>query len=183
MTHAEAALIVARLVEAYPVPAWTDAAASLWVEMLIDLDRDTTAQVVRDLIATRSHRPAIADIRSGVASACADERVFLPADEAWGVVQKAIGQVGRYQPFPRTHPLVAHAVDLIGWQTICDSESIETTRAQFRNAYTSLLDRTRATAAASLGARSVPQIPTRDDKNVIAIESVRSLVAQIGGKR
>lgn len=182
MTRSEASLIVARLVEAYPVPAWTDAAADLWVEMISDLDRDVTAKVVWDLIATRTHRPAIADIRGGVASASADDLVYLPPDEAWGVVQKAIGSVGRYHEFPTTYPLVAHAVNMIGWESICDSVSIEITRAQFRSAYTALLERAKTRAAVSPGATAAPRL-SHSREPLVAIESIAQLVGAIGGKR
>lgn len=181
MTPHEARLIVARLVEAYPLPAWTDGAAALWVEMLEDLDRDTTARVVRDMIASRSSRPSIADIRSAVASASADV-AYLAADEAWGVVQRAIGTVGRYRPFPTDNPLVADVVESIGWQTICDTESIEVTRAQFRAAYTARLERERAFVAALPGAVSAPRIRHESDTQIP--HQMRALVAQVlGAKR
>lgn len=182
MTPQEAALIVARLVEAYPIPAWTDGAAALWVEMLVDLERDAVARVVRDMIASRSTRPSIADVRTAVASACADA-VYLPADEAWGVVQRALGTVGRYRPFPaHENPLVAHVVNQIGWQSICDSESIETVRAQFRMAYTAALQRQSALAAASPGASAPMAITTRHEPDQQIPHHVRELVAQVLGE-
>lgn len=178
MTDDEARLIVARLIEAYPVPAWTDGAAGLWVEMLRDLDRDATARVVRDMIASRPARPAIADIRVAIATSSSTTDL-LASDEAWGHVQRAIGSVGRYRPFPREHPLVAEVVESIGWQTICDTEAIEVTRAQFRQAYTQRLERARVQAAVSPGAGSAPQLTHRHESDPQIPQQMRELVAQV----
>ena len=162
MRQPECELIVAKLVEAYPVPAWTPGGVSLYVEMLLDLDRDICARAVRDLIATDPKRPSIAGIRRGVAEAAAlaDPRAgYLSPDEAWGVVQEAFGVIGRERPFPDNFPLVAHAVASMGWRTMCDSENLETLRAQFRLAYTALLERSLKRVASSPGAIQLPIMP------------------------
>ena len=130
MRQPECELIVAKLVEAYPVPAWTPGGVSLYVEMLLDLDRDICARAVRDLIATDPKRPSIAGIRRGVAEAAAlaDPRAgYLSPDEAWGVVQEAFGVIGR--------------------------------EAQFRLAYTALLERSLKRVASSPGAIQLPIMP------------------------
>lgn len=152
--------LVRKVLRAYPVPAWSPGQVTLWAEMLDDLEPVMLAYAVADWIKSRRERPTIADLRKGVAERqlgnAAGGRLFLPQDEAWGYVVRCFGTVGRYVEFPNEHPLVKAAVERLGWKSMCDSTNTEVTRAQFRGAYSALLERSIGEAASSQGAIDMP---------------------------
>lgn len=70
------------------------------------------------------------------------------------------------------------AVESIGWMSICNSENLEVTRAQFRYAYSAILERNLAETAASPGAAAMPtELLPPDDE---ARARIRDLCASAG---
>jgi hypothetical protein len=150
----------------WPVPAWTDDAIVLWAEMIHDLELAPASEVVKRLMQSQAERPSVAQIRREVAKLQAGPSTFLPPDEAWAYVSQCFGTVGQYREFPDDYPLVKKAVDGIDWRDMCQSESIDVIRGQFRMAYSALLERSVVETATSAGAlalpgASVPQIEAR----------------------
>ncbi len=103
----------------------------LWHSMLLDVEaREATVAVLGYLADGPSYPPSISDIRRRVA----DERV--PSSDiatAWEEVRKALAREGRYRNPQWPSPIVAGAVETIGWLSLCDTldEDLPTVRAQF----------------------------------------------------
>src|SRR5262245_22241371 len=110
MTNEEAIEIVMLLATEHDVPAWSRDRVKLYAELIRDLDAEPARAVVIELLRTREDRaaPHPATIRRLVAERRARELAcgWLPVDEAWAEVQKALTCVGRYREFPDTHPFV-----------------------------------------------------------------------------
>ncbi len=170
MEETEAYVIVRKLVRAFPSPPWDADQITLWVEHLIDLDRDQCAEVVLDLINSRvdGYRPTIGAVRQLVAEAWALERGngWLPWEQAWQQVESRIIPLGHTTPFTTPtrklgapSPFVAQVVEHVGWESICmaDEDQRAVIRGQFRMAYEAALRRAMTAAAASPGA--VPDPP------------------------
>lgn len=159
MRAEDAAKIVAMIAARWSVPAMSDETQELWAELIEDLEADQVQRVVMDLMRARTERPDLAEIRKLVAAEGATEATgaeqFLEPEEAWGVVVAAFSKVGRYREFPPTYPLVAEAVERIGWQTLCGSDNQEADRAHFMRIYGEILRRAESDSAATFGARPV----------------------------
>ena len=68
------------------------------------------------------------------------------AGEAWLEVLKEVSYTGSWgQPRPFSSSLIRQAVDIIGWKTICMSETIAIERAHFFKVYDTLVDRHKTT--------------------------------------
>ena len=166
MTSSEAARIVALLISAFPTPAWTDDCAKLYREMLLDLDADPTKRAVVALVQTRdsTHRPPVAAIRDAVRQQLEASRAIpteLSFDQAWGFVVKCRTTVGRYREFPRQpFPMVAEAVEQLGWETLCNSDNPEADRAHFFRVYGACAERSRIRRLTAPGQR-LPTDPER----------------------
>ena len=110
-----------------------------YVEMLKDVHPGILAVAVRKLINTSKFLPTIAEIREAanavddIANGC----VGLDADQAWGIVQKAIKSVGQYAKPVFEDEVLAETVDHLGWKDICQTPVDDTAilRAQFRKAF------------------------------------------------
>lgn len=151
MTDMQARQIVAAISLRYTTPAWAPEELEMFKQHLLDLPAEAASHAVVEWIRTAERRPSVAEFRRAVARATVP--VFLDPDDAWGVVLNAIRMVGTYQPFPTTHPLVAAAVERMGWREICAAENLEVLRAQFTKIYLGLRDRVEREAAARDGAR------------------------------
>ena len=149
MKPTEAGLIVAMMAnmpDARGV-AWNIETQELFARTIEDLDYESARAAADSWLRTRSERPAIADFRNAVRRQLENTSVIpgdLEFDEAWGFVLRCMAGVGRYKPFPREpHPLVADAVERMGWLVLCDSDNPEADRAHFFRIYAAILQRTR----------------------------------------
>lgn len=108
---------------------------TVWYEALKDIDYETVKKAAMAHIQTSPYPPTIADIRLK-----AVETVSPKSDwsDGWGQVRKAISRYGMWDysgAMASFDEYTAEAVNRIGWEAICMSENIDTTRAQFRQAY------------------------------------------------
>lgn len=141
MTNAEAAQLAALALTAYQhvrtvaaMPAKERGATmDLWAAVLGDLDHDATKAALLRHIATSEFFPTVAELRRIVAESTVGRR--RSGLDAWGDVKAAISRDGRYRTPRFADPLVARAVDAIGWVAICDSEDEMVERAHFARAY------------------------------------------------
>ncbi len=150
MTDEQVEKVVSMLIAAYPTPAWPAATVELYMQLLVDLEYEAASTGVLAMIRTRIERdrPLVAEVRH----ACREQLEMggqipddLEPDEAWGFVTHCFSRVGRYRDFPRQpHPLVARTVERMGWQTLCDSDNPEATRAHFLAMYRAELSRHRS---------------------------------------
>jgi hypothetical protein len=139
MKESEAKKIVAMLIAAFPYAKLSPETPDVYATMLVDLPAVPAALVAKELIASSRFFPTIAEIREVVAAL----RVGAPAsEEAWAEVLTSFSRVGRYRSPTFSHPLISKTVDCLGWQTMCDSENPESTRARFLEAYSSQVRRT-----------------------------------------
>lgn len=138
MTTAEFGIFAAALKTFYPRENLLPSAeaASLWYDMLKDLDGETVNAALRKWVATEKWPPSIADLRSSCTEISAGE---LPDwGQGWAEVTKAIHRYGWSRPreaLASLPPLARAAAERLGWQQICESENPDTLRAQFRQIY------------------------------------------------
>lgn len=138
MRESEATDIVAWLVGAYPHRPLPPSSAAVYALALADVDFDGAKAAVMRLIQTSRWLPTIAEIREEVAKA----RVSLPgAEEAWGVVRRAISRYGSYRSPSFDCDEIDAAVDAIGWRELCLSEDHTASRARFCAAFTTIASR------------------------------------------
>ena len=131
--------IIKIMVSAYPNTQITDATREAYVSMLRDLPLNILESAIQQSMAESEFLPTIARIREKALALTRPEHVS-PL-EAWGVVKKTMEQVGFYRSPTFDDPLIARAVDCIGWQTLCSSENEPADRAHFSRAYESLVRR------------------------------------------
>lgn len=116
-----------------------EAQMDFYVEMLQDIQPEMVAIAVRKLINSSKFLPTIAEIREAANAvvSMAYERTSLDADQAWGIVQKAIKSVGQYERPSFDDAVLAETVDNLGWKEICQTPVDDTAilRAQFRRAF------------------------------------------------
>ncbi len=146
MTESEVAKLVAVLIAAFPGTRAGDETSAVYEGMLLDLDATVANAAVAQLVATKpAFMPSIAEIRERCASLTTGE--IRAGGEGWGSVQKAIKRAGRYrvpgQDFTFVDPVVAEAVDAMGWVELCDSENATADRARFIELYDHLATRAR----------------------------------------
>jgi hypothetical protein len=143
MTPAEAAKLVAMILQAYPAAQFGPASSQLYEAMLADVDVEMGKAAVHRLIATSRFLPTIAEIRT----MAADLQHGPPrlGEQAWGDVIEAIRRVGHYRPAPNfADERVAESVRVLGWRNLCLSANDAADRARFITLYDGLSERHRA---------------------------------------
>lgn len=137
----EAAKCAATIQAAYSRPQMTDATAATYERLLVDLDFVDAMAAIDRHILTNKWLPTVAEIRAE----CTRAVSTLPEPEiAWGEVRRKIGSHGRNiredKPLNFSAPEIRAAVDVIGWQTICNDPNEMSTRSRFVDAYRSYYD-------------------------------------------
>lgn len=147
MKKTEIVQLLAVINAAYPNMQVTEAMASIWYELLRDIDFATAQVAVKKLLLESPYPPTIADIRKQVASITSPKQ--LDPAEAWGEVISAIHRYGYYrqeEALASMSPLVAKVVRYMGWQEICASEEPSVVRGQFLKMYQQMQERERQDA-------------------------------------
>lgn len=156
MTESEARTLVAIAVAACPTQGGKmgrdqiAAMGAAWTMLLEDIEYAEGVAALKRWLATSHWLPAPAQIRAIVAEAKHGRR--RPGGDAWGDVLSEVGRTGRYRSPRFADPIVARAVDALGWVQICDSENVIADRARFVELYDRL-------AAADAEDRSVASLP------------------------
>ena len=122
----------------------TEDALEIWQQALSDLTDEMFEIAVLHLIRNAKFYPTIAEIRETAFSLCTTEH-SKTGDEAWGEVMEQISRTGTWGEPEFKDDITAQAVKNLGWKEICtmDLSQIEITRAQFRNLYNNLKDRSK----------------------------------------
>lgn len=113
--------------------------ATVWFEMLKDLDANTVAKAVRYFIQndTLGYPPVIGQIRAAALDSTG-ERVE-DWEAGWAKVMKAISAYGRYQmaeALESFDEITRRTVEAYGWDDLCNADIGDTTvKAQFRDIY------------------------------------------------
>lgn len=138
-SKAEIAKLVGTMATAYPNTQVSDATIEVYVSMLSDVPLDLLSASVQQCMAESDFLPSVAKIREKaihLSTPIAPEPL-----EAWGVVLKEITHAGFYRSPHFDDPIIAKAVECIGWQTLCSSENQSADRAHFSKVYEGLVRR------------------------------------------
>lgn len=127
----------------------------IYLEDLADLPPELVVQAIRECRRAETFFPAVAEIRKRVIAIAAGP-VLVDPEAAWGEVMREAQRVG-FSRLPVWHngqshpapgpefssPLIAEAVEAIGWRDICmtDIDQLGTLRAQFRDALRAIQNR------------------------------------------
>lgn len=138
MDKQQFATLAVAIKAAYPASKALEDKASMdfWFMMLKDIDYNIAENAIMEHICTNVFPPNIAEIRKLCMERC--KKPVLSFDEAWGTVQRAISTYGWYNPqeaFATMDELTLSVVKNLGWSKLCQSESYEASRANFRIAY------------------------------------------------
>lgn len=131
-----------------------------WALLLADLDASDVKAALLRFLGSSKWLPSPAELRGIVAESKHGRR--RPGADAWGDVLRAVSQFGSYRSPTFADPLVARAVDALGWRELCLSENAVSDRARFVELY----DRLASAAAedravASLPGAARPALPGR----------------------
>ena len=116
----------------------------VYATMLADLPALELLAAVKYCINTRPDWfPTVANIREAAKKLHKCGETVSGAD-AWGIVIRAIREVGVYRRPQFEDPAIARSVDALGWRNICMSDEQDfTIRAHFIKAYEAYSDRCR----------------------------------------
>lgn len=117
----------------------TDAALSAWYDLIGDLDYQPCWIAAKRVIQTHKFPPSVAEIREAYSEVVNGPSVSY--GDAWGDVMMAIRRYGymrEQEALESLDPLTRKAVQNLGYQNLCMSESPETDRANFRMIYEQL---------------------------------------------
>lgn len=147
-------LLVAKLEElsmAFPNVKIEPATIAVYAKRLSAMPTESVCAAIDRLMDTARFFPTIGEIKE---AAVAGPFGLDLADEAWAEVVREAKRVGfnrppvfrngRFEapPAPEfSSPLIAQAVNAIGWESICTSDKPEIVAAQFRKAFNALLER------------------------------------------
>jgi hypothetical protein len=133
----EVVKLIGVMAAAYPNTQVSDDTVKVYVAMLKDIPLDVLTASVQQCMAESEFMPTIAKLRE---KALTLTTPIAPEPlEAWGEVQKEIVRRGQYRSPEFNNPLIAKAVDCLGWQSLCLSENQGVDRAHFTKVYEGLL--------------------------------------------
>ncbi len=138
MDKREFAVIAAAIKTYYPrfslLP--NQQAMELWYDSLQDIPADVLSAALKKWVVTEKWPPSIAELREKCDEIVGGGRTDWGT--GWMEVQNAIrlfGYMRGAEALETMGPVTREAVRRIGWQAICESETPETIRAQFRQVY------------------------------------------------
>lgn len=129
--------LVGVMAAGYPNTQITKQTIDVYLMMLKDVPLDILTTAIQQCMAESEFLPTVAKIRGKAVALCAP--VAPEPLEAWGIVQKEIQRVGFYHSPTFDDPIIAKAVDCIGWKDICLSENAIADRAHFSKVYVGLV--------------------------------------------
>ena len=138
-TEIEVTKLVAVLASAFPQTQMSDESINAYVAMLKDIPLEVLVVAVEQCIVESEFLPSIAKVRDKALSLVRPER--KDPMEAWGVVLTTIQRVGFYRSPTFDDPLIARAVECLGWQYLCTSENVVADRAHFAKVYEQFRER------------------------------------------
>lgn len=154
MSGDEFKLLVAGMKAAYPspnfIPEGDKYCVKIWFEALQDIPYELAETAVKKHYLTSKFPPTIAEIRAACLQVQqSDVKSWL---SGWSLVRRAISRYGYMRPqealeaIEAKDPLAAKIASQLGWQRLCESESQETDRANFRMGYEAVQARERMDA-------------------------------------
>jgi hypothetical protein len=129
VTKGECAAMLAIAAKAYGKTV-DEGTEDVWAQLMGDITWHEGESAMLRHVATSRFFPMVCDIRAMVAS------IRVPPVDlstAWGEVQRGVRYGGRNKEPQWSSPLIAAAVESMGWSSFCDMtiEQVPTVRAQF----------------------------------------------------
>ncbi len=184
MTELEGQQVLAILFTAYAVetrnvsPAEAQAMVSVYRKGLADLDADIVARAIDQLTKSCERMPTIAAIRKVAVDLQHGAR--RPGGDAWGDVIAALRRYGLARSpgidFHFTDPLVARAVEQLGWRELCTSHNAIADRARFIELYDEYMVTVRQQAQIAPGATH-PALPRQNNQRTLGSTTVALALA------
>src|SRR5215204_4420139 len=112
--EAEIAKLVGVMATVFPSAKINDQTVESYVHLLKDIPLEVLTASVEQCVTESEFFPTVAKIRNAALSLTAPVR--REPMEAWGIVLKAIQQTGFYRSPSFDDPLIAKAVDCLGWK-------------------------------------------------------------------
>lgn len=112
---------------------FTEEAISVWYEFFKDEDYEAFRKAVKRIIPLKQFMPSIAELKQEIAT-ISNPVLQLNADEEWDNVLKAVRKYGSYrqdEAMQSLKPYTRNIARQIGYQRICQSESIQWERKEF----------------------------------------------------
>lgn len=135
----EVTKLIGVLAASFPQAQMSANSVNAYVAMLKDVPLNVLKVAVEQCVVESEFLPTIAKVRDRALSLVRPER--KDPMEAWGVVLKTIQRVGFYRSPTFDDPLIARAVECLGWQYLCTSENAVADRAHFAKVYEQLRER------------------------------------------
>lgn len=123
-----------------------------YYDLLRDIDSEMLLQAARQIGSENTFFPSVSEIRKTALALTARAEGVPSSAEAWGEVISEVHRVGTYvgpmwnRELEFSNPLILRAVQALGWQNICLSETPGVERAHFFKIYDQLLERHRCDA-------------------------------------
>lgn len=133
--------ILKQLFACYPHAQVEEPTVAMYLRLISDIPPAELQAVVDQAIAESKFLPTIAELRERHRTLTAPQ--FAPWEEAWEYTQRMIRECGAAnKPNITSNPALKRTVDIIGWRDLCMSDNMAVIRAQFRDIYNGLVNRT-----------------------------------------
>lgn len=140
--------VLAVLTAAFPTNKVGPETLKIYSLTLSDIPLDVLEAATLQIITTAKFFPAVSEIRDAATSIMLGLNKIPSAFEAWEEVQEQISKCGDYYRYQiaidtpeYSNPIIAKAVDVMGYRVLCESENIVADRAHFFRVYDSLFNR------------------------------------------
>lgn len=155
-TEIDVTKLVGVMAASFPNTQMSRDSIKAYVAMLKDIPLNILEASIEQCVVESEFLPAIGKIRDTALRLVAPFR--REGAEAWGVVVKAMSDVGFYNSPKFDEPLITKMVDIMGWRTLCSSENQVADRAHFIKNYEILAAREIADAKLLPRARELRQL-------------------------
>lgn len=134
--------ILKQLFAAYANVEVADGTVAMYLRLLADIPAPELQIVVDQSIAESKFLPTIAELRDR--HRALTRTLAAPTwTEAWELLQRAIRECGAAnRPTFASNPVLERAVGIMGWKDLCYADNLPVIRAQFRDVYNQLVERT-----------------------------------------
>ena len=140
--------VLAVLTAAFPANKVGPETLKIYSLTLSDIPLDVLEAATLHIITTAKFFPAVSEIRDAATAIMLGLNKIPSAFEAWEEVQEQISKCGDYYRYQiaaqvpeYSNPIIAKAVDVMGYRVLCESENIVADRAHFFRVYESLFNR------------------------------------------
>ena len=126
---------------AWPRYELSEETIKVYYEILKDVEIEPLTDSAKQLMAAATFFPSISEWRNAAFDLVVKRLRVPSAYEAWEEAFDKMRRIGHGRTPEFSHPLIRRAIDCIGWDYLCMSESIEFERPHFYKVYDSFLSR------------------------------------------